>query len=135
MSLLQTVEEPKLVLVGEIQQPCIPVILKPQQEKESALPCALIQSTEFDSTAADDEFVPGAMCKCVHCIGVCNGCFKYLLNCVTYFFNKLFEKAYQIIQYTIHYFCFCYFFLHMISKNIELGWGWRGSQVTSILVT
>lgn len=62
--LLQAAAEPEPLQVAETPQPCVPVLPKPQKMEEPALPCALIQSMGLDMTAADEEFVPGSMCKC-----------------------------------------------------------------------
>ncbi|XP_046727463.1 transforming acidic coiled-coil-containing protein 3 isoform X1 [Silurus meridionalis] len=50
-------EEPEPLLVPKTHQPCIPDVPKPQKVEEPAFPC----SADFDSAAADDEFVPGSM--------------------------------------------------------------------------
>lgn len=73
--LFQAVGEAEPLPVAETLQPCVPIIPQPQEAEEPAFPCALIQSTEFDSAAADDEFVPGSMCKCVWYRGACRECF------------------------------------------------------------
>ncbi|MCI4376908.1 hypothetical protein PGIGA_G00193840 [Pangasianodon gigas] len=60
-SFTKEAEEPEPLLFAETHQPHVPVIPQPQKTEEPAFPCAPIQSTEFDMTAADDEFVPGSM--------------------------------------------------------------------------
>lgn len=66
MSRVQTAEEHEPLLVPEAHQPSVPVISKPLQVEEPAFLHVPTQSTEFDMTTADDEFVPGSMCKCLY---------------------------------------------------------------------
>lgn len=63
--LLQAVEEPEPLPVSEPLQLCVPEIPKPQTMEEPTLPSALPPNMPFHTMAADDEFVPGSMCKCV----------------------------------------------------------------------
>ncbi|XP_053358815.1 transforming acidic coiled-coil-containing protein 3 isoform X1 [Clarias gariepinus] len=57
----ETAEEHEPLLVPEAHQPSVPVISKPLQVEEPAFLHVPTQSTEFDMTTADDEFVPGSM--------------------------------------------------------------------------
>ncbi|XP_060727640.1 transforming acidic coiled-coil-containing protein 3 isoform X1 [Tachysurus vachellii] len=57
----EAAEEPEPKPTSEPHQPCVLGVPKPQKMEEQVLPCTLTQSMPFDTTAADDEFVPGSM--------------------------------------------------------------------------
>ncbi|MCJ8731081.1 hypothetical protein PDJAM_G00191810 [Pangasius djambal] len=60
-SFTKEAEEPEPSLLAGSHQPRVPLIPQPQKPEEPVFPRAPIRSTEFDTTAADDEFVPGSM--------------------------------------------------------------------------
>lgn len=61
---MQAAEEPEPVHVSEALQPWLLGNPQLQKMEEPVLSCTLTQSSSFDA-AADDEFVPGSMCKCL----------------------------------------------------------------------